>query len=439
MEILIKASQFFLSLSILIILHEMGHFIPAKLFKTKVEKFYLFFDPWFSLLKKKIGGTEYGIGWLPLGGYVKIAGMVDESMDKEQMKQEPKPWEFRSKPAWQRLIIMLGGVTVNVILAIVIYTGMMMYYGEEYLAMEDAKYGVVTDSTAQNIGLQNGDKVLTVDGKPIERFMHINKEILLSEQGAIVVQRGNEKVEVLLDDTDKRDLIQAKSALVAPRRPYVAGGFAKDSPATTAGMLKGDSVYALNGKTMIFFDEYVDEIPAFAGNEITLSAMRDGKEVEFNVMVGEDGKIGVGAMPLDYFYKLSRNRYGFFDAIPAGIKMSYNVLGDYIRQFKLIVNPKTEAYKEVGGFLMIADQFDPVWNWQKFWGFTAFLSVMLAFLNILPIPALDGGHVVFVLIEMISGRKPSEKVLEYAQMVGFVILLGLIVLANGNDIIKLFN
>lgn len=439
MDIFIQASQFILSLSLLIILHELGHFIPAKLFKTRVEKFYLFFDPYFSLVKKKIGETEYGIGWLPLGGYVKIAGMIDESMDKEQMKQEPQPWEFRSKPAWQRLIIMIGGVTVNVILAIVIYAGMMMYYGEQYLPNENLKYGVAADSTAQAIGLQNGDHVLSVDGKEINRFSEIPIEILLSDKGLIRVERNGEIKDIQISEEDKRDLIKSQSTLVSPRVPYVVGGFADSSVAKTAGLMEGDSIYGLNGASMVYFDQYLDAIPREAGKEISLNVVRDGNLMEVSMTVPESGRIGVYAMPFTNFFDLQTVKYGFFDAIPAGVNKSYKVLGDYIRQFKLILNPETEAYKEVGGFLMIANQFDTHWDWQRFWSFTAFLSIMLAFLNILPIPALDGGHVVFVLWEMISGRKPSEKVLEYAQMVGFVILLGLIVLANGNDILKLFN
>lgn len=439
MDIFIQASQFILSLSLLIILHEMGHFIPAKLFKTRVEKFYLFFDPYFALVKKKIGGTEYGIGWLPLGGYVKIAGMIDESMDKEQMKQEPQPWEFRSKPAWQRLIIMIGGVTVNVILAIVIYAGMMMYYGESYLPNSSMVYGVTADSTAQAIGIENGDKILSVDGIEIERYSQIPIEILLSDKGLIKLERNGEIMEIQISEEDKRDLIKSQSTLVTPRVPYVVGGFTDSSVAKTAGLMEGDSIVGINGAEMVYFDQYLDAIPKEAGQTVSLSLFRNGAQQSIDVAVPQSGRIGVYAMPFTHFYDLETKKYGFFEAIPAGLNKSYNVLSDYIRQFKLILNPKTEAYKEVGGFLMIADQFDTQWNWQRFWSFTAFLSIMLAFLNILPIPALDGGHVVFVLWEMISGRKPSEKVLEYAQMVGFVILLGLIVLANGNDILKLFS
>lgn len=438
MDILIQATQFILSLSLLIVLHELGHFIPAKIFKTRVEKFYLFFDPWFSLVKKKIGGTEYGIGWLPLGGYVKISGMIDESMDKEQMKQAPQPWEFRSKPAWQRLIIMLGGVTVNIILAVVIYGGMMMYYGEEYLPNENVTYGITADSTAQAIGLRNGDKIIEVDGTQIERFSQIPLEILLGDEGRVLLERDGKQLEVLVSETDKRDLIKSRSRLVGLRVPYVVSSFTDSSAAEEAGMLEGDSLVGVNGDPLYFFDQYLEAIPQLAGDSIAINIVRNGAPKSIAFQVPESGRIGVYSMPPGRYFAFETKKYNAIEAIPAGINKSFTVLGDYIRQFKLILNPDTEAYKEVGGFLMIAQQYGTKWDWQRFWGFTAFLSIMLAFLNILPIPALDGGHVVFVLWEMVSGRKPNEKVLEYAQVFGFVILMGLILLANGNDILRLF-
>lgn len=439
MDFIIQASQFLLSLSLLIVLHEFGHFIPAKLFNTKVEKFYLFFDPYFSLFKKKIGETEYGIGWLPLGGYVKISGMVDESMDTEQLKEEPKPWEFRSKPAWQRLIIMLGGVTVNVILAIFIYTGMMMYYGEDYLPVDSIKSGLMVDDNGRAIGLQNGDLVVAVDGRKIERFTEIPKEILLSETSIEIIRDGA-KMSLPVLDEHKKILLDNQTPIVGLRFPYIVGGFQDSSVAQEAGMLVGDSVVSLNGEALAYFDQYLDVIPANAGDSITLTAYRGNDLITFEMLVPEAGKIGVapGGPSPAYYYPVETKTYGFFEAIPAGINKANTVLKDYIRQFRLIFNPDTEAYKQVGGFIAIGSQFDTSWNWERFWSFTAFLSIMLAFLNILPIPALDGGHVVFVLWEMVSGRKPSDKVLEYAQMVGFFILLALIVLANGNDILGLF-
>ncbi len=436
-DILVKATQFFLSLSLLIILHELGHFIPAKLFKTRVEKFYLFFDPWFSVFKKKVGETEYGIGWLPLGGYVKISGMIDESMDKEQMKKPAEPWEFRSKPAWQRLIIMIGGVTVNVILGIAIYAGVLAYWGEQYLPTENATYGIAVDSTGESIGLRDGDKILLVNGNEVENFNQIPMEIVLGAE-SVTVERDGQELDLPVTSANIKAMVQ-NPAFMTPRIPYVVGEFTNSSVAKKAGLLEGDRIVGLNGRQLEFFDEYIDSIPAYAGRTVTLTAQRETERVVVEVPVPEHGKIGVypGGSYADFF-DIETKKYGVFESIPAGYHRATGTLSNYIRQFKIIFDTETEAYKSVGGFLTIGNQFPSTWDWQYFWNFTAFLSIMLAFLNILPIPALDGGHVVFVLWEMITRRKPSEKVLEYAQMVGFVILLALLVFANGNDILKLF-
>ena len=436
-EILIKAAQFFLSLSILIVLHELGHFIPAKLFKTRVEKFYLFFDPYFSLFKKKIGGTEYGIGWLPLGGYVKIAGMIDESMDKEQMDQPAQPWEFRSKPAWQRLIIMIGGVAVNLILAVVIYAGMLYAWGEQYIPTSEInKYGIVADSVAQDLGIETGDKIIKIGGNEINMFKQVPIEIILSDD--MDVERNGKPVHITFDAKAKEQLIKT-AGFITPRLPYFIGGFSDDSEAKIAGLQVGDQVVGFNGEKMEFFDQYKTIIPQSIGDTITLSVLRSEALMDFKILVPESGYIGV-TLDGNYskYYDVKTLEYGLLESIPEGAVKANDMLVSYIRQFKLILNPDTGAYKSVGGFMAIGKQFSPTWDWQRFWSFTAFLSIMLAFLNILPIPALDGGHVVFVLWEMISGKKPSEKVLEYAQIVGFVILMSLVILANGNDILKTF-
>jgi len=436
-EILIKAAQFFLSLSILIVLHEFGHFIPAKLFKTRVEKFYLFFDPYFSLFKKKIGGTEYGIGWLPLGGYVKIAGMIDESMDKDQMSKPAEPWEFRSKPAWQRLIIMIGGVVVNLILAVVIYAGMLYAWGEQYIPISEInQYGISTNSTGEELGLKAGDKIIKIGGKEVKMFKEVPMEIILSDD--MDVERDGQPVHITFDAAAKEQLIKS-SQFVSFRFPYYVGDFSSDSEAKKSGLQVGDKIVSLNGEKMEFFDQYIDNIPKHIGDSISLGVLRGNENLNIKVLVPESGKIGVaGSGDLSKFYHLKTIEYGLLESIPAGSVKAYEMLANYIRQFKLIFTPETGAYKSVGGFLSIGKQFSPTWDWQRFWSFTAFLSIMLAFLNILPIPALDGGHVVFVLWEMISGKAPSEKVLEYAQIVGFVILMSLVILANGNDIIKTF-
>lgn len=435
MDLFIKASQFILSLSLLIILHELGHFIPAKIFKTKVEKFYLFFDPYFSLFKKKIGGTEYGIGWLPLGGYVKIAGMVDESMDKEQMAKPPQPWEFRSKPAWQRLIIMVGGVAVNVFLAIIIYAGLAMSYGEDYLPNENLVYGITTDSIGTSIGIKGGDKIVAIGGTKIARYSDIGKEMILTDDNTITVDRNGKKEKLTFTDKQKGLIISQRSPFISPRIPYVVSGLTDSSSAI--GILEvGDSLVGLNGQPMSFFDQFINEVPKHAGQEVVFNIYRRGNRENLTVLVPSTGVIGIARKVPGRFLEFAHTDYNFFEAIPKGLGMARKQLVDYTRQLGVIFTPETEAYKEVGGFLMIMDQFPTVWDWRFFWGFTAFLSIMLAFLNILPIPALDGGHVVFVLWEMISGRKPSQKVLEYSQVVGFIILLALILLVNGNDIWK---
>jgi len=440
MEIIIQASQFLLSLSLLIILHELGHFIPAKIFKTKVEKFYLFFDYKFSLFKKKIGETVYGIGWIPLGGYVKIAGMIDESMDTDQMKEEPKPWEFRSKPAWQRLIIMVGGVTVNVILAIVIYIGMFMYYGEAYLPIENIENGLMVGEKGKAIGLQTGDLVTSVDGKQIARYSEINKELVLSESSIGIIRDGK-SMELPVKPEDKAALLEGDNSIVSLRFPYIIASFTDTSNAQIAGLEVGDQITSINEHHDLTADMIADLIPNYAGDIIDLGIIRGEENLQYAVIVPEAGKIGVKPktkIELKKYFQLESQKFSLAEAIPAGWNKTTGVLKDYIRQLKLIFTPSTGAYKKVGGFIAIGSQFPTEWDWEWFWGITAFLSIMLAFLNILPIPALDGGHVVFVLIEMVTGRKPSDKVLEYAQMVGFFILLALIVLANGNDILGLF-
>lgn len=435
MDLFIQASQFILSLSLLIVLHELGHFIPAKIFKTKVEKFYLFFDPYFSIFKKKIGGTEYGIGWLPLGGYVKIAGMIDESMDKEQMAKPPQPWEFRSKPAWQRLIIMIGGVAVNVILAIVIYAGIAMSYGEDYLPNDNMVYGISTDSLGTAIGIEGGDKIVAIGSTKIQRYSDIGKEIILTDENSITVSRNGELKKLNFSDEQKGMIIRRKSRFILPRIPFVIGEITDTSAAK--GILNiGDSIVGINGSPMSFYDQIIETVPNYANQELVYNIYRNGNRENLKVMVPKSGIVGIRAYGTNNYLDYAHTDYNFFEAIPKGLGMAKEQLVDYARQLGVIFTPETGAYKEVGGFIMIMDQFPSEWNWRFFWGFTAFLSIMLAFLNILPIPALDGGHVVFVLWEMISGRKPSQKVLEYSQVVGFIILLALILLVNGNDIWK---
>ncbi len=432
------------SLSILVILHEFGHYITAKWFKCRVDKFYLFFDPYFSLFKKKIGETVYGIGWLPLGGYVKIAGMVDESMDKEQMKQPPQPWEFRSKPAWQRLIIMLGGVIMNVLLAFFIYAMILYTWGEKKLPIANAKYGIwVTDSLIQEMGLKNGDKIIAIDGKKIDYFNDITTNLLLGHK--VTLQRNNQQMDINLPVNFIEQLVEKKgkrSDLIRPRTPLIIGDLNdKDtvSNAMKAGIRGMDRVVAVDSTPVEFFDELAPLLQSRKGDSVTLSVLRNGQPMQTKVLVNTEGKIGLPGLTDDQYdslniFKQEATRYSFLSAFPAGVAKTGEKLSFYIQQFKLILNPKTGAYKGLGGFKSMASIFPKnEWNWEVFWNITAFFSIVLAFMNLLPIPALDGGHVLFTLIEMITGRKPSEKFLEYAQVAGMIFLLALMLFANGND------
>jgi len=445
MEFLIKAAQLLMSLSILVVLHELGHFIPAKLFKTRVEKFYLFFDPWFSVVKKKIGDTEYGIGWLPLGGYVKISGMIDESMDKEQMEKDPEPWEFRAKPAWQRLIIMLGGVTVNLFLGIFIYAMTLYTYGDKYLPVENMEDGIwCTDELATNLGFQNGDKIISADGYAIERYSDILENVITSE--VVTVIRNEEEVALNMPiDLIDQFLNNPTKLILYPRIPTIVSRVEEGSNAEKGGLQKKDIIKAVNGTSYVYFDEFKEELSNHIGNKIALTVERNGKEKNLNILVSEEGTLGFAPANLNITqleklgtYNLASFKYGFFAAFPAGYNKAIKKLGSYISQFKMILSPSTGAYKGMGGFGAIGSMFPATWNWEIFWNLTAFLSLMLAFMNVLPIPALDGGHVVFLLYEMVVGKPAPEKVMEYAQMVGMILLLSLLVFANGNDILKLF-
>lgn len=442
MDIVIKLSQFLLSLSLLIILHELGHFIPAKLFKTRVEKFYLFFDVKYSLFKKKIGETEYGIGWLPLGGYVKISGMIDESMDKEQMALPPQPWEFRTKPAWQRLIIMLGGVTVNFILAFIIYIGMAFAYGDTYIANADLKDGVAIENPAMlKAGFKTGDKIISIDGKAVENFDNdMNMNVIMAKH--ILIERDG-KQQTITMPTDFVDQLSKteKGILIDIRRPFAIGKVGEESP--NQNLKAKDLILSLNGQKVKYFDEAKAVLLANKGKSISAVVLRDLKETPLTVKVSQEGTLGVFAGGLDMksleklgYYKISTKEYGFFESIPVGLEKGKDQLVGYGKQLKMIFNPETKAYKQVGGFAAIYNIFPSSWSWEVFWSITALLSIMLGVMNLLPIPALDGGHVMFLLYEIVSGKKPSDKFLENAQMVGFVLLISLLLFANGNDIYK---
>jgi regulator of sigma E protease len=441
-EVGIKAGQLILSLSILVILHEFGHFITARWFKCRVEKFFLFFDPWFALAKKKVGETVYGIGWLPLGGYVKIAGMIDESMDKDAMKQPPQPWEFRSKPAWQRLIVMLGGVIMNILTAFVIYSVILVVWGDKKVPSSSMKYGVhVGDSTLWKIGFRNGDRIVGVDGKEVYDLSRFKKKLITAEK--VQVERNGQPLELSLPPNFVEMLVENKNqprkGFIEPRIPAWVNEVADTSPAYRAGLRKNDQIVGLDSVRLQFFDELADQLQSKKSSAVLLTVNRGGVDTSFTVQVNEQGQIGfytynkLSQLDSLGWIKLEVTKQSWLSALPAGIKMTLTELNDYVVQMKTILTPGTGGYKAVGGFKSMGSIFAPVWDWESFWKLTAMLSVILAFMNILPIPALDGGHVLFTLYEMITGRKPSDKFLEYAQMAGMVILLGLMIYANAND------
>lgn len=442
----LKAAQLLLSLSILVILHEFGHYITARMFKCRVEKFYLFFDPWFSIFKKKIGDTEYGIGWLPLGGYVKISGMVDESMDKEQLNQPPQPHEFRSKPAWQRIIIMLGGIIVNVLLAIFIYSMILMVWGERDIKADSLKYGVAfNDPIFKELGFKDGDQVVTVDGKPVVNFSDILKKLLLVNESVVVIRDGQHvKLSMPKDLIGKLVEKRRKNTempLISPQVPVVVDMIPDTMPAYKAGIRRGDVLLTINEKPAHFRNEFQQVLePMKKGMPVRIGLLRNADTISITTALYDDSKIGFGAVvdPQTWdslgVYAYETKKYGFFAAFPAGLRKTKSELVFYIDQFKKILNPETGGYKGVGGFKAMGSVFSGTgWDWEHFWTITAFFSIVLAFMNLLPIPALDGGHVLFTLYEMITGRKPSDKFLEVAQIIGMIILLALMLYANGND------
>lgn len=441
METVIKITQLLLSLSLLVIIHEFGHFLFAKIFKCRVEKFYLFFNPWFSIFKKKIGETEYGIGWLPLGGFVKISGMVDESMDKEQLAQPAQPWEFRSKPAWQRMLIIVGGVMMNLVLAMIIYIGITFAWGESYVKTEDVKQGFVFSQTAQDLGFRNGDRIISVGGESIESYRQIHSQIILANPRQVVVERDEKFVTITVPDDKIKGMLN-ESEFLGLRFPFVVSAVAEGSPAQMAGLMAGDSLVGVDTLAMTYFDQYASFFADHANDTVMLSYVRGGSGAEVlqtPIVISDKGMIGVKLeQNLSKYYKLSTADYSLLQSIPKGLERGTEQVENYLKQLKLIASPETEAYKSVGGFITMGKIFPAEWDWYSFWNITALLSIMLAVINILPIPMLDGGHFVFILYEMITRRAPSQKFMEAAQYVGLALVLALVVYANGNDIIKLF-
>lgn len=443
MDFLIKAAQLILSLSILVVLHEFGHFIPARLFKTRVEKFYLFFNPWFSLFKKKVGETEWGIGWLPLGGYVKIAGMVDESMDKEQLALPPQPWEFRAKPAWQRLIIMLGGVTVNLILGFFIYIMVVFAYGEEKLNPNDVTSGISVHPYLAQFGVESGDNILKINDIQLDNVLESNAIIMLRDGRKLEVKKadGSVKTIQLPEDIDQQLFQNGAMTIFSPRAIGVKINVVeKNSPASKAKLLQNDLVIAVNDSLIHFSDEFQKAVFNNKGKEINLKIKRGKEYITTKLTIpnsGEfEGRVGIqhGAFKVVDKKNLKHVNYSFGESIGRGFVLGKNTLSDYVSQFKFVFTKKGAS--SVGGFGAIGSMFPSQWDWHKFWLNTALISIILAFMNILPIPALDGGHVVFLLYEIVTGREAPQKVLEYAQYVGFFLLMGLLLYANGNDLYK---
>ena len=439
---LIRALQLVLSLSLLVIIHEGGHFFFARLFKIRVEKFYIFFDPWFSLFKfkPKNSETEYGIGWLPLGGYCKISGMVDESMDTEQMKQPPQPWEFRSKPAWQRLLVMIGGVLMNFLLALFIYSMILFTWGDQYIALKDMSYGMKFNETAREIGFRDGDILVSADGKELTRY---NVDMLrsLAEAREVVVLRDGKEEQILMPEISLLEIAKEDPPFVDMLIPNVVDSVLADGGFAKAGLQKGDSLIAFNGTPLHSWNEFTEqlgelrlrsEVEQKSSASFSLVYSRAG--VRDTVNVTTDDQFKVLAYSMNPGYQPTRLTYGFFESFPAGVALGINTLKGYVNDMKYVFTK--EGAKSVGGFGTIGSIFPKVWDWQRFWSMTAFLSIILAFMNILPIPALDGGHVLFLLYELVARRKPSDKFLEYAQMVGMFLLFGLLIWANFNDILR---
>jgi regulator of sigma E protease len=430
----VKAIQLLMSLSLLIVLHELGHFIPARLFKTRVEKFFLFFDVKFALFKKKIGETTYGIGWLPLGGYVKISGMIDESMDKEQMLQPPQPWEFRSKPAWQRLIIMLGGVTVNLILGFLIYMMILFVWGKYTLASEELPLGMEPSPVVSQLGFEVGDQILTVDGKELENVMEINKYFLLRDVSTVTVRRknGSKTTLTIPEDIGSQMFESGEMFPFTPVVPAVLDSVIPNSPASLAGLQSNDKILNLDGTPISNWTDFKNSMTE-TSRTLQLVYERNRSIDTLSLTTSEDGTMGVYPKS-NVSFKLETLTLS--ESIVEGFDYGYWTLRDYVAQFKYIFTSKGAS--QLGGFGAIGNMFPSQWNWKGFWSSTALISIILAFMNILPIPALDGGHVMFLFYEIVTGRKPNDKFMEYAQMFGFFLLLALVLYANGNDLFRAF-
>jgi len=438
MDVLLKIIQVILSLSLLVLVHEFGHYITARIFKIRVEKFYLFFPPAIFKFKPKKSDTEFGIGCIPLGGFCKISGMIDESMDKEAMAKPPQPWEFRSRPAWQRIIVLAGGVLMNVVLAIVLYIAILFTWGEQYIKNEDVIYGIEASSLAQEIGFENGDRILALDGNPApDNFNEIHMDMLRDQVSRVTVLRDGDTVDVDIDPEYMPAMLNTPG-MFGIRLPIAVGGLPDTSINASADLRQGDRFLTADGRPVTWYQDLQAVLADNAGRTVELSLLRDSDTVNVPVKVSQNGKIEVLLQRDIADLHITQKEYGLLEAIPAGFMMTFTNIGHYIKELGLIFSPQTEAYKSVGSFITIGSIFPSSWNWQIFWNITALLSIMLAVMNLLPIPALDGGHILFTLYEMITGRKPSDRFMEVAQMIGMFLLLMIMILAFGNDLLRLF-
>ena len=473
MVLFIKIIQVIFALSVLVLVHELGHYTFAKLFKTRVDQFYMFFNPKFSIFRCKwFGGrlhtkffskndkplppdtdlgtladddwrkypdnTEYGIGWVPLGGYCAIAGMIDETKDASSLSKEPQPWELRTKPAWQRFLIMFGGVLFNFILAIILYAAVLHHWGEEYLKNEDAVYGIAVNDLSYEMGFRNGDRILTIDGREIDDFSKIQLELVHSRASEVKVLRGTDTITINIGEEYIPQMLNSPG-MFSLAYPFVVAGFMENSINENSGLQPGDRVVAVDGKEMFIVQDIQAELALHKGDSVVFGLDRDGVRTSAGMLVDTTGKVQVMLEgDLTKFFKITQLKYKFFPAIPAGIRKACNYIGSYVKDLGLIFSPKTKAYKSVGSFITIGRIFPGTWDWQRVWSLMAMLSIMLAVLNIIPIPGLDGGHILFILVEIVTGRKPSDKFLEVAQTIGMILLIGLMVLAFGNDIRSLF-
>ena len=436
----VKTAQFILSFSILVVLHELGHFIPARLFGTRVEKFYLFFNPGFSLWKKKIGDTEYGIGWVPFGGYVKIAGMIDESMDKEQLKKEPESWELRSKPAYQRLIVMLGGVIVNVVLAIVIFIGIGWYWGDDYLPAKNVTYGVHASMLAKQMGVQDGDIILSLDKKELENFDALEAKLILTNPTTLEVQRGDSIISLNIPATLATSLAKFKKSdpFVIPRIPVIIDSVGSSAVVLEGAFSKNDTLLKINNTSIQYQYEFIEVKQKYADSIVMVTSKRGNDTVYTKALINGSGQIGLFVKLPYALFKTVHKEFTFFQAIPEGVNRCYTTLDNYIQGIKQIFTGKVNANDSLGSLISIGNTFPAAWDWERFWTLTAIFSIILAFMNVLPIPALDGGHALFIIVEMITGRKPGDKFMEYAQIMGMMLMFGLMLYALGLDFWRLF-